>query len=67
MGKGRGHDLEMEKHLGNPAHIGHVGQVKGFGFDSKGHWEFTGKTERVFQAREQHCAKAPRGQVGGTQ
>lgn len=37
MGKGRGHDLEMEKHLGNPAHIGHVGQVKGFGFDSKGH------------------------------
>lgn len=67
MGKGRGHDLEMEKHLGNPAHIGHVGQVKGFGFDSKGHWEFTGKTERVFQAGEQHRAKAPRGQVGGTQ
>lgn len=47
MGKGRGHDLEMEKHLGNPAHIGHVGQVKGFGFDSKGHWEFTGKTESI--------------------
>lgn len=67
MGKGRGHDLEMEKHLGNPAHIGHVGQVKGFGFDSKGHWEFTGKTERVFQAGGQHRAKAPRGQVGGTQ
>lgn len=67
MGKGRGHDLEMEKHLGDPAHVGCVDHVKGFRFDSKGHWEFTGKTERVFQTGEQHCAKAPREQVGGTQ
>lgn len=37
--------MEMEKHLGDPVHVGCVGQVKGFRFNSKGHWEFTGKRE----------------------